>query len=113
MNAKELIETLRESSIKADDFYRYGLTRQPFYYSITEEELEALKNKVGEVKLIDEDAEGDEYTERYNVYYFADHNVYLKLTGIYNSYDGFIEYEDKEDFGEEVFPKEITKTVYE
>jgi len=27
MNAKELIETLRESSIKADDFYRYGLTR--------------------------------------------------------------------------------------
>lgn len=63
--------------------------------------------KLGAYDLVDEyggEGQGDDY---YAIYYFKDHDVYVKFSGWYASHYGS-EYSDME----QVFPEEITVTKY-
>lgn len=60
-----------------------------------------------EVEQVGGEGEGDIW---YSVKYFKDHDVYIKTTGFYSSYEGTEFYDG---YGEEVRPKEKTITVYE
>lgn len=96
MKAEEIIEKIKLIEDKYDRIY----------------ELSSDKNKetFGEVKLVNNEGNtegGGEYSEK--VYFFKDHNVYLKVTGCYTSYNGC----DWNDDWTEVKPIEKTITVYE
>lgn len=49
-------------------------------------------------------------SEFWNVVYFPDYDVYLKISGEYDSYG---QYDHSYDEVEEVRPKEVTETIYE
>lgn len=105
MDFQEIVEKLKEANIKPEDLQDiiegYGSSE------FTLEFLETLVGNVEEVNSIGGgEGEGD-YVER--VYHFKDHNVYIKITGFYSSYNGT-------DWGEhfrEVKPKEKVVTVFE
>lgn len=64
---------------------------------------------LGEVEKVDEyggEGQGEKY---YSVHHFKDHNVYIKINGYYQSHYG-VEFNNPP---YEVFPKQITKTIYE
>jgi hypothetical protein len=68
-------------------------------------------DELGKVITIDEyggEGQGDTW---YKVYFFKDHNVYLKLDGFYNSYEGVMFDGWSSLF--EVAPVERTITVYQ
>lgn len=65
---------------------------------------------IGEWEEVDQyggEGQGDTW---YSVKYFKDHDVYIKTTGFYSSYNGTDFYNG---YGEEVKPQKKTITVYE
>lgn len=62
-----------------------------------------------EVEQVGGEGEGDTW---YSVKYFQDHDVYIKVSGWYQSYNG-TEFNDWSDACKEVRPQEKTVTVYE
>jgi len=74
-------------------------------------ELEWLKylglGEVIEVEQVGGEGEGSTW---YSIKYFKDHNVYIKISGYYSSYEGT---EFDEGYGEEVKPVERTVTIFE
>ena len=97
MTAQE-IKAVLEEKLSIDDF-AYG--------DFDSEEL-----GLGEIKQVDQyggEGQGDEW---YVIYQFADHNVYLKVEGYYQSYNGVEFYEGWDDCFE-VTPQEKTITVFE
>lgn len=52
----------------------------------------------------------EDTSEFWQVIYFKDHNVYLRIEG---EYDSYMEYNHEYNTVTEVKPKEITKTIYE
>ncbi len=64
-------------------------------------------DQLGEFSVVARKGGSDQGTEWWIVYYFKEHDVYIKFDGYYTSYDGL---DDVDAF--EVFPKEITVTVY-
>ncbi len=67
---------------------------------------------LGEIKEVEQrggEGQGDEW---YIVYYFPDHDIYLKVDGYYQSYNG-TEFYDGWDDCYEVKPQEKTITVFE
>jgi hypothetical protein len=74
----------------------------------TQEWLKSLG--LGEIEEVEQHGGEGEGSNWYSVKYFKDHNVYIKTTGCYSSYEG-IEFYDG--YGEEVKPVERTITVFE
>lgn len=62
-----------------------------------------------EVEQVGGEGEGDHW---HSVKYFPDHDIYIKVTGFYQSYDG-TEFYDGWDCCKEVRPQEKTITVYQ
>jgi hypothetical protein len=94
MTAQDILDLVEEKEIGVSDF-AYG-----------DFELEEL----GEWEEIDQyggEGQGDNW---WSVKHFKDHNVYIKTTGFYSSYNG-TDFEDG--YGSEVVPKEKTIIVYE
>lgn len=74
--------------------------------SLTESNHETF----GEIEVIHEEGDcegGGDHSEK--VFHFKDHNVFIRVTGFYSSYNGT----DWENDWTEVSPKEKTITVYE
>tara|TARA_R110000737_G_scaffold351646_1_gene394526 strand:- start:764 stop:1138 length:375 start_codon:yes stop_codon:yes gene_type:complete len=71
-------------------------------------DLEAKFKSLGHFKQLtqEETTDGDAFT----VYYLKDHDVYLKIEGMYNSYESCADYEDYS--FKIVTPSEKTVTVY-
>lgn len=65
---------------------------------------------LGEVEDIYQRGGEGQGTKWYQVWYFKDHDVYLRIDGHYTSYDG-VDFFDG--YGYQVFPKEKTITIYE
>lgn len=96
------------------------------------ERVQAIKDKIGERPLFNYRDRIDEYLKVndiefeevdsyggegqgevwYVVYYFKNHDVYIKVDGFYHSYPG-VEFCDGWDSCSEVKPKTVKKVVYE
>ena len=85
------------------------LKAMPSYWD-KKEEL-GLK-KLGLGKIVEVDSYGGEGQGEtwYSVKHFVDHDVYIRIDGVYSSYEG-VEFHDG--YGKEVFPQQRTITVYE
>ena len=97
MNYQEILEKLRENIDSVSDF-AFG-------------DYDSKKLGLGEIKEVEQfggEGQGDTW---YSVKYFKDHDVYLKVSGYYQSYDGT----DFSGWGcvKEVTPTQKTITVYE
>lgn len=64
---------------------------------------------LGEVVSVHQRGGEGQGTKWYQVWYFKDHDVYLRIDGHYTSYNGVDFYDG---FGYQVFPKEKTITIY-
>lgn len=66
---------------------------------------------IGEVQIVAKVGGEGEGTTWYKVFYYVDHNVYIKVDGFHQSYSG-VDFDGWEDVSE-VRPKEKTITIYE
>ena len=104
MKAQELIKVIKDNNLQrvlfdADEYFED-------YSELTKEEATELGIKNYEV--VDNRCDTSEF---WSILHFKDYNVFIKLTGEYDSYGQYEhEYDDEV---HEVFPKQITKTVYE
>ncbi len=111
MKSTELINKIKENNLQIIMFHinNKGEYLEETEFE-TEEELTAKFEELdfGEIKEVDSVCNSD---EMYSVVHFVKHNVYLMLTGEYDSYGS-----DEHDYDcgiKEVNPKEKTITVYE
>lgn len=93
MTAQEILAAIEAADISVDEF-AYGDFESP--------------EGVGEYDEVDEYGGEDCGSEWYSVKFFKDHNVYIRTDGYYQSYDGAT----FDDYGQEVFPTEVTKIEY-
>ena len=78
------------------------------YKDIEIEKWNESQAKLGTYKRVHKDRIGDDKDITETVYYFVDHDCFIKFTGWYSSYEGTT-YED----WAEVIPVEKTITIYE
>lgn len=115
MGGKEIIEI-----IKREDLLRFffdcdsdGLVDYEHYTSEdvlieTEEDSVKYLTELG-LQNYESKASREDTSEFWNVTYFPDHDVHVKISGWYDSYGG---YEHSYDEIKEVNPTQVTKTVY-
>lgn len=97
MTAREIIEKAKELGIEISEFAYGDFDTTPF----------------GVVKLnIDCTGGKDKGSNWSSTHYFVDHNVYLKTSGYYQSYDGTY-FDESWNSVKEVRPVQKTITVYE
>jgi hypothetical protein len=107
MTGEDIIEILEESNISPEEFYEEGLSGN-WYSDIDEDGLRTLRYKLGRAEIADEGV--DDYFTRYRVWHFPEHGVYIKQEAEFESYEAV---NHAEDFGKEVHPRQITKTIYD
>ena len=111
--------TFKEISeiIKKYDLFEYLFSQDEYLLEdkFDENELNGLTEKEFLKSLNFDNYEQVDYVcntdEMYTVIYFKDFDIYIKLTGEYDSY-GQYEHEYDDEINQ-VFPKQITKTIYE
>lgn len=67
---------------------------------------------LGEVKQIEQHGGEEQGSDWYSVQHFIDHDIYIKVSGYYSSYEG-TDFSDGWDSCEQVTPQQRTITVYE
>ena len=97
MTVKDLTDKLEELEISKEEFAYddYDVDLKQYFG-----EFEEIEHEGGE-------GEGEKY---HIVWYFKDHDLYIRLDGYYTSYNG-TDFDDYEFY--EVRPKQVTITVYE
>ncbi len=95
MTAQEIINKIKDSGISVSDF-AYGDFISP--------------KEVGEFEEVKQHGGEDQGSDWYSIKFFKDHNIYIKTTGYYTSYNG-TDFEDG--YGVEVKPEKKTITIYE
>lgn len=105
MNYQEINQKLDETGIKNS----FDLVNA-FYYGDSDIDEDTLRAIFGEVEIVDSEGDregGGDYAMK--VFLFKDHNVFIKTTGFYSSYNG-TEWDEN---WSNVSPKEKTITIYE
>lgn len=123
LNFEQILEVLKEKLSDNDREYggvedfAYGDFGERAYpeakYGTLEYNARILP-ELGEIYEIAEASEGGEGKGEYwcRVFYFKDHDVYIKVIGFYTSYSG-TDFNDGWDCCKEVKPQQKTITVYE
>lgn len=97
MTYQEIIEELKKSNRDLEDFAYENIS---FIPGLTWEEIEQIGGE----------GEGDHW---HSVKYFPEHNIYIKITGYYQSYNGTEFYGGYDECCSQVTPQQRTITVYE
>lgn len=100
MNEREIIEALKSKYELVINFIDEFYTDKP------------IESPAGKVKLVASEGGYDEGSNVVRVYHFTDHDIYLKLTGSYTSYEGYEFYDEWNSFTE-VKPKKVEVIIYE
>lgn len=115
MGVEEIIKTIKEEDLLAFFFeLESGYLVDYEHYTSedemieTQEQEDAYLKKLGLSNFENKGGRADT-SEFWNVVYFPDYDVYLKISGWYDSYGG---YEHSYDEIEAVTPKTVTKTIY-
>jgi len=98
MNYQEILEVLKS---KLEDVREFG------YEDFDPEDL-----GLGSIDNVASHGGEDQGSDWWVVYYFEDHDVYIKVEGYYSSYHG-TDFEHWDEACSEVKPKEKVVTVYE
>ena len=98
MNFRQIIESLSELQITPEDFSKERYTNHE------------VTSAVGRFTVVERSGGSVEGDDCSFVIQFIDHNVFVKITGYYDSYEG-IDYSESEFL--EVVPKEKIITTYE
>ncbi len=115
MNYQEILEELKKQCSDVSEFAHEGVDGEEVYPEAKygTEEYGILKNSVlgivKEVARYGGEGKGEDW---WVVYRFVDHNVYIKVNGYYQSYNG-TEFYDGWDCCSEVKPIQKTITVFE
>lgn len=72
-----------------------------------ENNKEYLEQIFGKVEWLDSRKDTSEF---WSIVHFVDHNVFVKIVG---EFDSYMQYDHSYDSVHEVFPKQVTQTVYE
>jgi hypothetical protein len=106
MNLNEIIEHLQEAEVSPSDFYYEEVD---YIKDEAKGEAKEAFDKIGKIDILEQGLNEDSY-DAYVIVHFVDHNIYMKLTAQYDSYQSEQNFEE---WGEEVHPREITKVVYD
>lgn len=98
----QILEQLKNSGMSVDEF--------AYEDTPIQEWLE--QNAIPTWEQIDQVGGEDEGSHWHSVKYFKDHDVYIKVTGWYSSYNG-TDFESWDDACSEVRPQQKTIAVYE
>ncbi len=98
MNYNEIMDVIKSKIETVSEFA---------YVDFDKDELE-----LGAIDVVEEYGGEDMGSTWYRVFYFRDHDVYIRVDGYYSSYDG-VDFYDGWDSCSNVRPKEKTITVYE
>jgi hypothetical protein len=93
----QIVEQLKNSGMSVNDFA---------YEDYSEE------NSLPSWEEVDQEGGEDEGSHWHSVKYFKDHDVYIKVTGWYSSYNG-TDFENWDNACSEVRPQQKTITVWE
>lgn len=111
--AQELIDIIKENNLQKDLFHTDTMDESEF----EDEEGNYIDGVTHKENLKSIGIENFEYvagredtSEFWAVIHFKNENVYLKFTGWYDSYGQYDH--DYHDEVTEVFPKEVTQTIY-
>jgi len=74
---------------------------------MVENNQDYLETIFGKVEWLDSREDTSEF---WSIVHFVDHNIYVKIEG---EFDSYMQYEHSYDSIKEVFPKQVTQTVYE
>lgn len=114
MNYKEILEEVKKQCQNVDEFAS-DLDGERVYPNAKygTKKYDTIINKIlGTIEVVDKYGGEGKGEDWWKIYYFSDHNIYIKIKGYYQSYLG-IEFYDGWDSCSEVTPKEKTITVYE
>lgn len=108
--AQELIEIIVQNDLMkplfGDDFDDFDIEDEEGEY--IDDPREYVKNLgLGEIEYKDSREDTSEF---WTVIYLKDHDIYLRIDGVYDSYG---QYEHEYNNVTQVFPKEVTQTIYE
>jgi len=101
MTYKEINDKLKELSGSVNE------AREILEYP--DEETEKIFGKIESIDSYGGEGQGETY---YNIFFFPEHDVYLRIDGFYSSYEG-VDYIEGWDSISQVKPKQKTITVYE
>lgn len=99
MDYSEIMGRIKETGIDVSDFA---------YEDVTQDNREKI-GKWNEVEQHGGEGEGEDW---YSVKYFPEHDIYIKVSGFYQSYSG-TDFGDFDDACKEVKPIERKVTFYE
>lgn len=112
---QQILEEIKNQCSDVDEFATEGLGGEKVYPDAKygTKEYFVYKNPIlGIVKQIEQYGGEDQGSNWYVIYYFEDHDVYIKVTGYYQSYSG-LDFYNEWDCCKQVIPQEKTITVYE
>ena len=115
MNYQEILEEVKKQCIDVKEFAHERLNGEKVYPEAKygTEEYKIYKNSVlGIVKRVAQYGGEGKGEDWWVIYHFIDHNVYIKVNGYYQSYNG-TEFYDGWDCCSEVKPIQKTITVFE
>jgi len=116
MNYQEILEEVKKQSEGSVSMFAYeGLDGDKVYPEAKygTEEYKIYKNPVlGVVKQVAQHGGEGKGEDWWVVYHFVDHNVFIRVDGYYQSYNG-TEFYDGWNCCSEVSPQQKTITVYE
>lgn len=107
MTGQEIIDRLKGAGLSVGNFAYDGLD----YLDDDGVDDDTLVGDIGECKEVESYGGEDCGSTWFKVYYFPKHDVYLRVDGWYQSYNG-VDFNGWEDV-KEVKPKEKVITVYE
>lgn len=112
---QEILEVLKEKISKVDEFAFEGFGGDKKYpeakYNTPEYQI-YISPELGEEIEIEQVGGEGEGSHWHSVKYFKDHDVYIKVTGYYSSYNG-TDFDEGWDCCSEVRPEQKTITVYQ
>jgi hypothetical protein len=112
LTGDQILELLQNSDIDAneiaDEYYEDDTYYDDEDDDDEDNEIESIKvEDFGPIKQVDTSGK-HENENWWGIFHFEKHDVYIRISGYYTSYDGL----NADHIGPEVFPKEKTITVY-
>jgi len=113
LTKKDIISILKDKNISVEDF-AYGDFGEAVFESGTNKRIysKSFVDGLGEIEEVDQRGGEDMGSDWYSIKFLHEHDMYLKVQGYYQSYNG-TEFYDGYDCISIVSPKLVTITVYE